>query len=109
MPDEGLTIQSKDMLFHYDSAFPDQDIPEAYERLLQDSLEGDASLFIRSDHIEEAWRIVDPLIQTLDRLGTPPPQVYEPGSWGPDRADELLSRLGHHWLQVCGSHGAADC
>jgi len=107
VPDEGLTIQSKDMLFHYDSAFRDQAIPEAYERLLQDSLEGDASLFIRSDHIEEAWRIVDPLIQRLDRPGAQPPQVYEAESWGPESADELLSQLGHHWLQVCGVHGAA--
>ena len=83
VPDEGLTIQSKDRLFHYDSAFRDQAIPEAYERLLQDSLDGDASLFIRSDHIEEAWRIVDPLIQGLDRPDTLRPQVYEPRTWGP--------------------------
>ena len=108
VPDEGLTIQSQHMLFHYDSAFRDQAIPEAYERLLQDSLEGDASLFIRSDHIEEAWRVVDPLIQGLDRSDTQSPQVYEPESWGPECADELLSQLGHHWLQVCGAHPAAD-
>ena len=95
-------------MFHYDSAFRDQAIPEAYERLLQDSLEGDASLFIRSDHIEEGWRIVDPLIQGLDRPDTQPPQVYEPGSWGPERADELLSRLDHQWLLVCGVHGVAS-
>ena len=108
VPDEGLTIQSKDMVFHYESAFQDQAIPEAYERLLQDALEGDASLFIRSDHIEEAWRIVDPLIQRLESADAQPPQVYEPGSWGPERADELLSRLGHHWLRICGGHGADD-
>ena len=108
VPDAGLTIQSEDMLFHYDSAFRDQAIPEAYERLLQDSLEGDASLFIRSDHIEEGWRIVDPLIQGLDRPDTQPPQVYELGSWGPERADELLSRLDHQWLLVCGVHGVAS-
>ena len=108
VPDEGLTIQTKDMLFHYDSALRDQAIPEAYERLLQDSLECDASLFIRSDHIEEAWQIVDPLIQRLDDPVTQAPQVYEPGSWGPERARELLSQLGHYWLQACGDHGAAD-
>ena len=105
VPDEGLTIQSRDMLFHYDSAFRDQAIPEAYERLLQESLEGDASLFIRSDHIEEAWRIVDPLIQRLDRPDTQRPQSYEAGTWGPQCADDLLSQLGHQWLQACGGHG----
>ena len=105
VPDEGLTIRSRDMLFHYDSAFQDQAIPEAYERLLQDSLEGDASLFIRSDHIEEAWRVADPFLQGLERQGAQQPQAYEPGTWGPECADELLSKLGHQWLQVCGSHG----
>ena len=96
---------SKDMAFHYDSAFKDQDIPEAYERLLQDSLEGDASLFIRSDHIEEAWRIVAPLLDGQKDQGTPRPQIYEPGSWGPASADGLLSQLGDKWLGVCGDDG----
>ena len=108
VPDKGLIMRSEDMAFHYDSAFKDQAIPEAYERLLQDSLEGDASLFIRSDHIEEAWRIVGPLLQGPDNPGVPPPQEYEPGSWGPPAADELLSQTGHIWQQVCGVHVGDD-
>jgi glucose-6-phosphate 1-dehydrogenase len=100
VPDEGMAMVSKDMSFHYDSAFKDQAIPEAYERLLQDSLEGDASLFIRSDHIEEAWRIVAPLLEGQEGAGTLRPQSYEPGSWGPAAADGLLSQLGHKWLGV---------
>lgn len=103
IPDQGMVMGSKDMEFHYDSAFRDQAIPEAYERLLQDSLEGDASLFIRSDHIEEAWRIVAPLLDGQQGQDTPRPQVYEPGSWGPPSADGLLSQLGHNWLRVSGS------
>ncbi|MFQ5933603.1 MAG: glucose-6-phosphate dehydrogenase, partial [Dehalococcoidia bacterium] len=59
VPDEGMCMQPVDMEFHYESAFKGQAIPEAYERLLQDALEGDSRLFIRNDHIEEAWRIVD--------------------------------------------------
>ena len=59
-----MSTQSVDMEFHYDSAFKDQEIPEAYEWLLQNALEGDASLFISNDHIEEAWRIVDPLLRS---------------------------------------------
>ena len=105
VPDQGMIMSSKDMVFHYDSAFKDQAIPEAYERLLQDSLEGDASLFIRSDHIEEAWRIVGPLLQGQENPGMPPPQEYEPGSWGPPAADKLLSQGGHIWQRVCGVHG----
>ena len=108
VPDQGMIMCSKDMVFHYDSAFKDQAIPEAYERLLQDSLEGDASLFIRSDHIEEAWRIVGPLLQGQENPGMPPPQEYEPGSWGPPAADELLSQGGHIWQRVCGVHGGGN-
>ncbi len=93
------------MAFHYDSAFLDQAIPEAYERLLEDALEGDPSLFIRSDHIEEAWRIVAPLLERQENSSVPQPQEYEPGSWGPPAADKLLSQGGHIWQRVCGVHG----
>ncbi len=105
VPDQGMTLDSKNMEFHYDSAFKDQAIPEAYERLLQDSIEGDASLFIRSDHIEEAWQIVDPLLNDQTGRNLPAPQSYEPGSWGPPAAEELLSQGSHIWQQVCGVHG----
>ena len=100
VPDEGMSTQSVDMEFHYDSAFKDQEIPEAYERLLQDALEGDASLFIRNDHIEEAWRIVDPLL----RSNPAPLHVYERGSWGPEAADRFLARDGRGWQRGCGGH-----
>ena len=101
VPDQGMCLQSVDMEFHYDSAFKGRAIPEAYERLLQDALEGDGRLFIRNDHIEEAWRIVDPLL----KQGTFPLHVYEPGSWGPDASEALLSQDGRAWLQSCGGHG----
>ena len=107
-PDQGLIMRSENMAFHYRSAFRDQAIPEAYERLLQDALEGDPSLFIRSDHIEEAWRIVGPLLQGQEDTSMPPPQEYEPGSWGPKAADDLLSEDGHSWQRVCGVHDGAN-
>ena len=108
VPGQGMIMRSEDMAFHYQSAFGDQAIPEAYERLLQDTLEGDPSLFIRSDHIEEAWRIVGPLLQGQEDPSAPPPQEYEPGSWGPPAADKLLSQEGHIWQRVCGVHEADD-
>jgi glucose-6-phosphate 1-dehydrogenase len=104
VPDQGMLTRTEDMEFHYESAFTEQSILEAYERLLQDSLEGDASLFIRSDHIEEAWRIVEPLLVGQDGRNTPPRQVYEPGSWGPEAADRLLAQNGHRWTRVSGAH-----
>ena len=96
------------MEFHYGSAFLDQAIPEAYERLLQDALDGDASLFIRSDHIEEAWRVVDPLLAAWEGADSSPPHLYDPGSWGPDAADDLLARDGRSWIRGCGVHDDTD-
>ena len=104
IPDQGMSTRAVDMEFHYESAFAGQAIPEAYERLLQDALDGDARLFIRSDHIEEAWRIVDPLLQSWDGAGLGPPHTYEPGSWGPQAADALLAGDGRTWNRACGIH-----
>ena len=108
IPDEGMNMRSVDMEFHYESAFAGQAMPEAYQRLLQDALEGDSSLFIRSDHIEEAWRIVDPLVQAWEDSPTPPTHIYEPGSWGPAAADALLAQDGQSWRPVLGVHGPAS-
>ena len=86
-----------------------QRIPEAYERLLQDALAGDPRLFIRSDHIEEAWRIVDPLLHSWEGSMAPPLHVYDSGSWGPEAAEALLAEDGRVWLQgrqgKDGNHG----
>ncbi|MBS0191824.1 MAG: glucose-6-phosphate dehydrogenase [Phycisphaerales bacterium] len=63
------------------SKHPDAKEMDAYERLLGDAMRGDATLFAREDYVEEAWRIVDPV------LASPPTvQVYEPGTWGPAEA-----------------------
>lgn len=104
VPDEGMNMRSVDMEFHYGTAFKAQALPEAYERLLQDALEGDAALFIRGDHIEEAWRIVDPLLEAWEGPAAPPLHIYDPGTWGPEAADQFLARDGQAWLQVCGGH-----
>lgn len=108
VPDQGLAMRSEDMEFHYGQAFKEHALPEAYERLLQDALEGDTSLFIRSDHIEEAWRIVDPLTQAWGDPTAPLPHIYVPGSWGPIAADALLTELGHAWVRVCGGHRSGN-
>ena len=104
VPDQDMSTQSVDMEFHYESAFKDQSIPEAYERLLQDAIEGDPRLFIRADHIEEAWRIVDPLLDDWRDPDSSPLHVYEPGSWGPTAADDFLSQDGRVWMRGCGAH-----
>ena len=68
---------------------PHGDEMDAYERLIGDAMEGDASLFARQDVVEAAWEIVDPI------LGTNTPLLeYEPGTWGPPEADQLTESMG---------------
>jgi glucose-6-phosphate 1-dehydrogenase len=104
MPDQDMGMRPVDMEFEYRAAFPGTAIPEAYERLLQDALEGDSALFIRNDQIEEAWRAVDPLLRALERPGAERVHLYRRGSWGPPEADRLIAATSHRWLQVCGTH-----
>jgi glucose-6-phosphate 1-dehydrogenase len=62
---------------------------DAYEKVLTDAMEGDATLFARQDYVEEAWRIVDPVLKE----GTPVYE-YEPGSWGPDEVARRVTPPG---------------
>lgn len=68
---------------------PDAGEMDAYERVLGDAMEGDRTLFAREDYVEEAWRIVDPVLKK-----TTPVHQYEPNSWGPSEVDEFLSPAG---------------
>jgi glucose-6-phosphate 1-dehydrogenase len=80
-------------------------LPEAYERLLLDAMQGDASLFARADEIELAWGLIDPLLDGWAGPDAPPLARYEPQSWGPAEADALLALEGRAWLQGCGARG----
>jgi glucose-6-phosphate 1-dehydrogenase len=92
-PTPTLSIRSVNMDFQYGSAFL-ADVPEAYETLILDAIRGDGTLFTRQDGVERSWEICDPL---LEQWLSGQPQLYEAGSWGPDAADELLSRDGRRW------------
>ena len=98
-PEAGLQMRKAELEFHYHEAFSGQAIPDAYERLLLDALNGDASLFTRADEIEQAWGIVDPIIAGLDLPLAPRPYYYSEGSWGPVEADRFLGSDGRAWLQ----------
>jgi glucose-6-phosphate 1-dehydrogenase len=101
VPDQGMALHPADLEFHYSHAYPDVEIPEAYERLLQDAINGDAALFMRSDEIERAWQIMDPLIAASERPDAPEPEVYPVKSTGPKCADALLAKEGRRWLSLC--------
>jgi glucose-6-phosphate 1-dehydrogenase len=100
VPGSTLRIEPVKMDFHYGTSFGKQS-PEAYERLILDSMSGDATLFARRDEVEEAWRFVDVIENTWHASTTPPPLCdYPAGSWGPKEADDLLERDGRAWRRM---------
>ncbi len=100
VPGREVVLRSVDMDFHYGDVFQPESVPEAYETLLQNALEGDATLFTRSDGIEAAWRVIDPILQTW-QAGDAPLYTYASGSWGPAAADHLLKKNGRVWRHGC--------
>jgi glucose-6-phosphate 1-dehydrogenase len=94
-----MDVRSVTMDFTYGSAF-NVDSPDAYETLILDALQGDASLFTRADEVEEAWSIVDPLIEAWAGADEPSMPNYDAGTWGPPEADELLARDGRRWRRI---------
>ena len=112
-PDEGIHIQfeakvpdtlsktkSVRMDYNYRDEFGPSPLPEAYERLLLDVLNGDASLFTRADQTELSWELIDPILKGWQSPDAPPLSFYEPGQWGPSESDQLLAAAGHRWMQI---------
>jgi glucose-6-phosphate 1-dehydrogenase len=97
---DGMRLQDRDLSFDYREAFHERALPEAYERLLLDAVHGDAALFMRSDEIEQAWAIIDPLIAATERPDCPAPEIYSKGSQGPKCADVLLDSEHGKWNQI---------
>jgi glucose-6-phosphate 1-dehydrogenase len=95
VPSAGLRIRSVTMDFQYMTSFL-VEAPEAYERLLLDCMIGDPTLFTRSDEVEAAWSLVDP-IEDAWRNGRPPLETYAAGTWGPPSAEKLLQQDGREW------------
>ena len=98
VPGAGMRSRPVDMTFQYEQTFGEHALPDAYERLLLDAIQGDASLFARSDEIELAWRLVDALAAPVM------PQPYAVGSQGPAEAAAFMARDGRQWGEINGSH-----
>ena len=88
VPGEGMRVRTVHMDFLYGGAFRTS-LPEAYERLILDAMLGDATLFTRSDEIEEQWALVDAIVAAW-RRDTPSFPNYPAGTWGPLAAQELV-------------------
>jgi glucose-6-phosphate 1-dehydrogenase len=95
VPGHGMAIRTVHMDFLYGGAFR-TGLPEAYERLILDAMLGDATLFTRTDEVEEQWALVDTIVAAWSR-DRPSHPNYAAGSWGPAAANELLARDGRRW------------
>ena len=98
VPDrERVELRPSDLQFNFRDEYGDSAMPQAYERLLLDAIHGDAALFMRSDEIERAWAIVDPVVAASERPDAPQPETYPAGSFGPQCSTDMLARDGRSW------------
>ena len=100
VPGAGMHLRLTDLDFSYSRRFAGR-LPEAYEPLLLDVMEGDASLFARADEVEKSWEIIDPFAQAWAAPTLPPPAVYEHGDWGPMSSFEWMAAQGRTWFDTC--------
>ena len=100
VPGAGMHLRLTDLDFSYSRRFAGR-LPEAYEPLLLDVMEGDASLFARADEVEKSWEIIDPFAQAWATPTLPPPAVYEHGDWGPMSSFEWMAAQGRTWFDTC--------
>jgi glucose-6-phosphate 1-dehydrogenase len=100
VPDAGMRLRMTDLDFSFQKEFHG-DIPDSYQRLLLDVLQGDASLFARADEVETAWTIIDPISAAWTELRQPKLAIYEPGGWGPEESSTWMSDRGCDWFDVC--------
>jgi glucose-6-phosphate 1-dehydrogenase len=93
-----VEVAPVDMDFSYAEAFGEAAAP-AYETLLLDVMIGEATLFTRSDEVEAAWKLIDPLICYWEEHAEAPLATYPAGSWGPREADALIAECGGKWRE----------
>lgn len=100
VPDAGMRLRMQNLEYRFASEYRGV-MPEAYERLLLDALQGDASLFARADEVELAWGIIDPVDAAWQSATAPPLAGYEPGFWGPNSCTEWMQAQGRQWFDAC--------
>lgn len=97
-PGQSMALNNVDMVFSYSDAY-DAPQPEAYETLLLDAMNGNATQFMRADQVEAAWKVVMPILETWESKTADFPN-YAPDSWGPEDADALIARDGRNWITL---------
>jgi glucose-6-phosphate 1-dehydrogenase len=100
VPGAGYRVREVNMDFHY-SDLSEMELPEAYERLLLDCMNGDATLYARSDSVEESWKLVDPVLKYWEDHPDNHLHGYPAGTWGPQAADALIEGENVSWRYPC--------
>ena len=99
VPGEGMRTSRVRMDFDYEAAFG-VELPDAYETLLLDAMQGDPMLFTRADEVEAQWRVVEPILEAWESAEAPEFPNYAAGSSGPEAAARLLARRGYAWREL---------
>ncbi|MBT7408198.1 MAG: glucose-6-phosphate dehydrogenase, partial [Methylococcales bacterium] len=104
-PGAGFRSTSVNMNFHYED-LADEYVLSAYERLLLDCIQGDATLYARSDAVEICWQLIQPILDYRRDEGSLYHQGgnlygYPAGTWGPEQSDEMMEKDGRSWRSPC--------
>ncbi|MBI2018759.1 glucose-6-phosphate dehydrogenase [Candidatus Daviesbacteria bacterium] len=94
VPGHEAKLEPEYMQFCYRADPHSHKIPDPYERLLIDTIRGDQTFFNDAEEVEAQWAFIDPLVEKRGK-----PIIYKPGSWGPEKADELIRSDGREWLE----------
>lgn len=100
VPGTGFDVNPVNMDFHYDE-LTDAYVPDAYERLILDCMQGDATLYARGDSVEAAWEFIDPILKAWNEDDSIPIFGYPSGTWGPEHADDLIEGINMVWRYPC--------
>ncbi|RZA01462.1 MAG: glucose-6-phosphate dehydrogenase [Sphingobacteriaceae bacterium] len=98
-PGIDMILNTVDMVFDYKGTYTSE-APEAYETLLLDTMNGDQTLFMRGDQVEEAWDLIMPILSTWEAKKSLNFPNYSADSWGPEIAEALIARDGYHWFTL---------
>ncbi|MDX5437495.1 MAG: glucose-6-phosphate dehydrogenase, partial [Pontibacter sp.] len=96
-PGLDMALTPAEMVFDFNAYSHQSQSPEAYETLLLDAMQGDATLFMRSDQVEVAWDVITPILETWESRPSLEFPNYAAGMWGPENAEALIARDGHTW------------
>jgi glucose-6-phosphate 1-dehydrogenase len=100
VPGAGFEVDTVNMDFHYRD-LKNTYVPGAYERLLLDCMTGDSTLYARGDAVESAWQFIQPILDYWESNKEAPLFGYPSGTWGPERADELIEGKSVTWRYPC--------